>query len=237
MRYAQTAIGLAWAIINPLLQIILLSFVFGSIAKVGTADSDVPHIIYTTAGMCGWVYFANILTGASTSIISAQGMIKKIYFPRLVLPLSKALTGFVDLAVMLAIILVLMLLYSITPSINLIYLPFFLFVAILSGLAFGIWLSALSIRYRDFTQITPLLLRLGMYATPIAYPTSAVPEKYQLIFYLNPMAGVVDGVRWCFLGGSLPKHYIYISFIIIICLFISGLFYFFKVERSIADIV
>ncbi|MEM8527032.1 MAG: ABC transporter permease [Bacteroidota bacterium] len=237
VRYAQTAVGLAWAVVNPVLQILLLSFVFGTIAKVGTGDSDIPHIIYTTAGMCGWVYFANVLTGASTSIIGAQAMIKKIYFPRLILPLSKALTGFIDLAVMLVIIFLLILIYGLPLSPNLIYLPIFLSIAVLSGLAFGIWLSALSIRYRDFTQITPLLLRLGMYATPIAYPASAVPEKYQLVFYLNPMTGVIEGVRWCFVGGTAPSEYIYLSFFLIVGLFISGMFYFFKIERSIADIV
>ncbi|MEM9884536.1 MAG: ABC transporter permease [Bacteroidota bacterium] len=237
VRYAQTAVGFAWAIINPLLQILLLSFVFGTVAKTGTGESNVPHILYTTAGMCGWVYFSNVLSGASNSIIGAQSMVKKIYFPRLILPLSKALTAFIDLAVMLGIILFLMFIYGIMPTTSILFLPFFLFIAVISGLAVGIWLSALTIRFRDFKQITPLMLRLGMYATPIAYPASAVPEQYQLLFFLNPIAGVVEGVRWSLIGGEEPSNYILLSFGVVLILFTWGLLYFLKIERSIADII
>lgn len=237
VKYAQTAIGFAWAIINPIFSIVVLSFVFGKVAKVGSGDTGVPHILYTSAGICGWTYFSSLMAQAGGSIIGAQGMVKKIYFPRLVIPLSKALTAFIDLAITLVIIFGLMLYFKVAPSKQLVYLPVFLLVAVISGLAGGIWMSALTVRFRDFTHITPLILRVGMYITPIAFPASSVPEKYQLLFYLNPLAGVVEGVRWCLLGGSPPGDYIYISFSIIFLLFISGIFYFNLVQRKMADIL
>ncbi len=237
VKYAQTAIGFAWAFINPIFSILILSFVFGTIAKVGTGNSDVPHLLYTTAGMCGWTYFSAVLAGAGGSIIGAQGMVKKIYFPRLVIPLSKALTAFIDLMIVLFIIVILMVYYGIPPKSTLIYLPFFLLIAIIAGLTGGIWMSALTVRFRDFVHITPLLLRVGMYATPIAFPASSVPEKYQLLFYLNPMAGVVEGVRWSIIGGTPPNSYAYISFAIICVFFVLGTFYFNQVQRKMADII
>ena len=237
VKYAQTAIGFAWAFINPIFSILILSFVFGTIAKVGTGNTDVPHILYTTAGMCGWTYFSSVLAQAGNSIIGAQNMVKKIYFPRLIIPLSKALTSFIDLLIVLVCIALLMFYYQIAPSASIVYLPFFLLVAIVAGLAGGIWMSALTVRFRDFSQITPLLLRIGMYATPIAFPASNVPEKYQMLFYLNPMAGIVEGVRWSILGGDPPNEYAYISFVVIFLFFIAGVFYFNIIQRKMADIL
>ncbi|MGB1216324.1 MAG: ABC transporter permease [Saprospiraceae bacterium] len=235
VKYAQTAIGFTWAIINPLFTIVILSFVFGSVAKVDTGTT--PHIIYTAAGMCGWTYFSALLGQAGNSIIGAQNMVKKIYFPRLIIPMSKAITAFVDLAIVLACIAILMIIYQTPITSSIIYLPLFLGMAVISGLSAGIWMSALTIRYRDFTHITPMLLRIGLYLTPIAYPASAVPEKYQVFFYMNPMAGVVEGVRWSLIGGEVPNNLIYISFVIVTLLFIAGLFYFNKTEKVMADIL
>ena len=235
IKYAQTALGLAWAVLNPMLTVAILSFIFGVIAKVDTGD--VPHIIYTLAGMCGWTYFQAVMTSAGESIIGAQGMVKKIYFPRLVIPLSKAITAFIDLAVVLACMGGLMLIYQFPPSSNIVFLPFFILIAIIAGLAGGIWMSALTIRYRDFKHITPMILRLGMYATPIAFPASMVPEKYLLIYYLNPMAGVVEGVRWSIIGGPPPNQFVYLSFALITLFLIAGLLYFNKIERIMADIL
>lgn len=237
VKYAQTTIGFLWAFVNPIFSILILSFVFGTVAKVGTDNTGVPHLLYTTVGLCGWTYFAALLADAGNSIIGAQNMVKKIYFPRLIIPLSKALTAFIDLVIVLLIIAILMTYYKIMPSANLIYLPFFLGIAVIAGLAGGIWMSALTIRFRDFKHVIPLMLRVGMYATPIAFPASAVPEKYKLFFYMNPMAGVVEGVRWSILGGQAPNQYVYISFVVIILLFISGVYYFNFIERKIADIL
>lgn len=235
VKYAQTVLGIIWAFINPLFTLIILSFVFGTVAKVDTGAA--PHVIYTLAGLCGWTYFQAVLSEAGNSIINAQQMVKKIYFPRLVIPLSKAITALIDFAIVLFLMAVLMVIYQYPPSVNIIWLPFYILIAIISGLAAGIWMSALTIRYRDFQHITPMILRVGMYATPIAFPASEVPEKYQLLFYLNPMAGVVEGIRWSIIGGEPPSPYAVLSFILITLLLIGGIFYFNKVERVMADIL
>jgi len=235
VKYAQTILGFVWAFINPLFTLVVLSFVFGTVAKVDTGD--VPHVIYTIAGMCGWTYFSKVFEQAGSSIIGAQNMVKKIYFPRIIIPTSKALTALIDFAIVILCLAVLMVIYKHPPAATIVYFPFFLIIAIVSGLAAGIWMSALTIRFRDFQHITPLLIRLGMYATPIAYPASAVPEKYQMLFYLNPMAGVVEGMRWSILGGTPPNTFAYISFALIFIFFFLGLLYFSKVERVMADIL
>lgn len=235
VKYAQTVIGFLWVFLNPLFTLVILTFVFGTVAKVDTGT--IPHIIYTIAGMCGWTYFQTVLSTAGSSIIGAQGMIKKIYFPRLVIPLSKAITALINFGVVLVCLGIIMAIMRFPPSANIIYSPFFILMALISGLAGGIWMSALTIRYRDFQHITPILLRLGLFLTPIAYPSSTVPEKYQLLYHLNPMAGVVEGMRWSLVGGDAPSQYAYISFVLITVLLITGVFYFNKVERVMADIL
>jgi lipopolysaccharide transport system permease protein len=240
VKYAQTAVGFAWAIINPLFTLVILSFVFGTVANIQVEGENgviVPHIIYTITGLCGWQYFSEVLSQAGSSIIGAQNMVKKIYFPRLIIPLSKAVTAFIDFGVIIIIMVVCMVIHQFPPSTNIIYFPFFFLIAVISGLTAGIWMSALTIRFRDFLHITPMLLRVGMYATPIAYPASAVPEQYQLLFYMNPMAGVVEGMRWCIIGGAPLHYYAYISFVLIFLMGVLGLIYFKRVERIMADIL
>jgi lipopolysaccharide transport system permease protein len=239
IRYAQTFLGLLWAFIQPLATLLIFTVVFGRAVKVDTGG--IPYPVFAISGLAAWTYFSFVLNQSGYSIIGAQEMVKKIYFPRLVIPLSKALVGFVDFAVALLFLLVLMLYYQITPSANIIFLPVFLLLTILSALAAGIWLSALTIRYRDFQHVIPFLVQFGLYATPIAYSASVItdnlPSWASYIYYLNPMAGVVEGFRWCLLGGSAPHQLSYVSFTIIALLFISGLLYFKKVERVMADIV
>lgn len=241
VRYAQTVIGFLWAFLNPLFSLVILTFVFGVVASVqlnlGANGQVIPHLLYTTVGLCGWTYFSETFAQAGTSIINAQQMVQKIYFPRLVLPISKALTALVDLGVSLLLVVILLLVYGYTPSGNIVYLPFFIALVVLSGLTGGIWISALTIRFRDFQHIVPMLLRVGMYITPIAYPSSAVPQQYQLIFYLNPIAGIVEGMRWSILGGEAIHPYSYISFAVMGVLFVLGVFYFNKVEKVVADII
>ncbi|MFT6319140.1 MAG: lipopolysaccharide transport system permease protein [Granulosicoccus sp.] len=235
VKYAQTFIGFLWAFINPIFTLLILTFVFGVVAKVDTGTT--PHIIYTLAGLVGWTYFASLFAEAGNSIIGAQQMVQKIYFPRLIIPLSKALNGFIDFGITLFCMFGLMLIYQFPPAKSIVFMPFFIIMAILSGLTGGIWMSALTVRYRDFQFITPFLLRLGMYATPIAFPTEAVPEKFRLLFYLNPMAGVVEGMRWSIIGGQAPHPLAYISFGVIGILFFLGVLYFHKVEKVMADIL
>jgi lipopolysaccharide transport system permease protein len=235
VKYAQTFIGFLWAFINPIFTLLILSFVFGVVAKVDTGTT--PHILYTLAGLVGWTYFSTLVSEAGNSIIGAQQMVQKIYFPRLIIPLSKALNGFIDFGITLFCMFVLMVIYQFPPAKSIIFLPLFILIAVISGLTGGIWMSALTVRYRDFRFITPFLLRLGMYATPIAFPASEVPEKYQLLFYLNPMAGVVEGIRWSIIGGQPPHPFAYVSFGVILVLFFMGILYFHKVEKVMADIL
>lgn len=241
VRYAQTFIGFLWAFINPIFSLLILTFVFGVVAKVnlsqGHNGQEIPHLLYTIVGLAGWTYFSEVFAQAGSSIISAQQMVQKIYFPRLIIPLSKAITALVDFAVNFFLIIVLLLVFGFSPSSNIIFLPLFLILAIVSGLTAGIWMSALTIRFRDFQYITPMLLRIGMFITPISYPSSSVPEQYRAFFYLNPITGIVEGLRWCILGTEALSPYAYISFLIILILLFFGIVYFNKVEKIMPDII
>ena len=235
VRYAQTFLGFVWALLQPLATLLIFVLVFGMVVKVDTGG--IPYPLFAISGISMWTYFGFVLNQSGNSVIGAQEMIKKIYFPRLVIPLSKAVVGFVDFGVSLLMLVILMIVYKFTPSMNIIFAPLFILLNIIAALSVGIWLSALTIRYRDFQHIIPFLVQFGMYATPVAYPARLVPEKYQLIYNLNPMAGVIQGFRWSVFGGSPPDVYFYISMGVILSLFVSGLFYFKKVENVMADIV
>ncbi len=235
VRYAQTVLGFLWAAIQPLTTLLIFTLVFAKVAKVDTGS--IPYPLFALAGMSGWTYFAFVMSQAGSSIVSAQGMISKIYFPRLIIPISKALVGLVDFGITFAFMIGLMFYYGFAPGLNILFFPVFLILAIISGLTIGIWLSALTVRFRDFQQIVPFMVQLGMYATPVAYPASLVPEKYQFVYFLNPMAGVVEGFRWSLLGGNEPNSLIFLSSALIIILFISGLYFFRSVEKVMADII
>ena len=239
VRYAQTFLGLAWAILQPLFTLMIFTLVFGHFVKVQTGG--VPYPVFALCGMVGWTYFSFVMNQSGNSIIGAQEMVKKIYFPRLVIPLSKAVVGLVDFCIAFVLLVMLILFYDVAVSINIIMLPVFVALTILCALAAGIWLSALSIRFRDFQHITPFLVQVGLYATPIAYPGDVVirtlPEAGVILFYLNPMAGIVEGFRWSILGYGSLHSVSFISFAMVIVLFCSGLIYFKKVERVMADLV
>jgi lipopolysaccharide transport system permease protein len=238
VRYAQTTIGLLWAIIQPLVTLLILSLVFGNFIGIKT---EVPHILFTIAGMSLWSYFSYVLVNSGNSIIASQDMVKKIYFPRLIIPLSKAVVGFVDFGVALVIMLVLMIYYGVVPSVNIFFAPLFILMGIVAALSVGIWLSALTIRYRDFQHVVPFIVQIGLYITPIAYPASfalkKLPNWASAIYYLNPMAGVVQGFRWSVFGGDSPDNLIFVSLGMTILLFILGLIYFSKVENEMADYI
>jgi lipopolysaccharide transport system permease protein len=235
VRYAQTFLGFVWAFLQPLATLLIFILVFGMAVKVDTGG--IPYPLFAISGISMWTYFGFVLNQSGNSVIGAQEMIKKIYFPRLVIPLSKAVVGFVDFGVSLILLIILMIVYGFTPSMNLVFAPLFILLNIVAALSAGIWLSALTIRYRDFQHVIPFIVQFGMYATPVAYPARLVPEKYQLIYNLNPMAGVIQGFRWSLFGGDPPDVYSYISMGVIVSLFISSLFYFKKVEDVMADIV
>ncbi|MCP4521850.1 MAG: ABC transporter permease [Cytophagales bacterium] len=239
VRYAQTILGFIWAFVQPLSSLLIFTFVFNKVIKVDTGDA--PYQIFAMSGMISWTYFAFVLNQSGNSIIGAQGMVKKIYFPRLIIPLSKAVVGFVDFGIAFLLMIGLMIYFQYIPSSNIIYLPIFILLTVISALAVGIWVSVLTIRYRDFQHIVPFIVQFGLYATPIGYTTSTavdkLPKWLSIIYYLNPIAGIIDGVRWSILGTEAPNQYAYISFSIVIIIFISGLFYFKKVEKVMADIV
>ncbi len=239
IKYAQTFLGIVWAFIQPALTLMVFGLLFSRGLNIGTGE--VPYLLYAGCGLATWTYFAAVMGQAGNSIIAAQNIVQKIYFPRLIIPLSKALVGLIDFAIALGLVFILALFYKFKLSPNVVFLPFFILLTIVSSLGVGIWLSALSIRYRDFQQVIPFLVRFGMFFTPVAYPPDIIikkiPQWGAIIYYLNPVAGLIEGVRWCVLGTSPPVFLSYISFAMIFLLFVSSLFYFKKVEKVIADIV
>lgn len=239
VRYAQTYLGFIWAFVQPALTLTIFTLVFSKAAKVDTGD--IPYPVFAIAGMSAWSYFAFVMSQSGNSIIGAQGMIKKIYFPRLVIPLSKAVVGLVDFFIVMIFLCVIMAYYRFVPSGKILFLPVFVLINLLSALGVGIWLSALTVRYRDFTHIIPFAVQFGLYATPIAYPSSlvinAMPDWVATLYFLNPMAGVVEGYRYSILGSGMITGLSYLSFFIVFMIFVSGLYYFKKVERVMADIV
>jgi lipopolysaccharide transport system permease protein len=236
VRYAQTFLGFFWAFLQPAATLLIFTFVFGRALKIDTAG--IPYPVFALTGMVAWTYFSFVVSQAGRALINSQSMIQKIYFPRIILPLSQAMVGLVDFAITFLLLLAAMLYYGVAPSSHIWYLPLFLIMAILASLAIGIWISALTIRFRDIMHVIPFLIQIGLYATPVAYPASFVPEKYQLLYYsLNPMVGVVEGFRWCMIGQGSIHRYSFISMGIMLILFFTALIYFKKVERIMADII
>lgn len=236
LRYKQTALGAAWAILQPLLTMIVFSVVFGELAKL--PSDGIPCPIFTYTALLPWQLFAFALANSSNSLISSQNLISKVYFPRLIIPLASTLAGVLDFAIAFLVLLGMMAYYHIAPTLAILYLPLFLSLALLSALAVGIWLSALSVEYRDVRYIVPFLTQLWMYATPIAYASSLIPEKWRLLYGLNPMTGVVDGFRWALLGMEIQNGLmIGVSAIVVLAMFISGLYYFRQMENNFADVI
>jgi lipopolysaccharide transport system permease protein len=238
VRYAQTTIGLLWAIMQPVITLFILSLVFGKFVGV---ETEVPHLLFTVAGTSVWTYFSYVMTNSGSSIIANQGMVKKIYFPRLIIPLSKAVVGFIDFGISILILVFLMFYYQVSPPSQVWFAPLFLLVGIIAALGVGIWLSALTVRFRDFQHVVPFIVQIGLYITPIAYPaefaTQQLPKWAATIFYLNPMAGVVQGFRWSLFGGEAPGGLFWVSVGMVLFIFVTGLMYFRKVEDSMADYV
>lgn len=236
IRYAQTFLGFLWAFLQPVATLFIFFFVFGKAIKVDTGS--IPYPVFAMVGMTAWTYFSFVVSNAGKSLVSESSMIKKIYFPRLIIPLSKAFVGLIDFGVSFIIAFILMLYFGVSVSANIIWLPFFLLMIILFGLGAGIWISALSVRYRDFQHVVPFLVQIGLYATPVAYSGSLIPEKYHLLYFMtNPLAGMVEGFRWCVLGTGSLQYTLLFSSLVIFLIFISSLIYFRKVEKVMADIL
>jgi len=234
VRYKQTLLGVGWAILQPFMTMIVFSIFFGSLAQV--PSDGVPYPIFTYTALIPWTLFSKALQDASRSLVANSHMITKVYFPRMILPISSVLAGVVDFLIAFLVLLGMMLYFNITPTANAWTLPLFLVLAVITAIAVGLWLSALNVLYRDINYILPFLTQFWMYLTPIAYPSSMVPEKWQAIYALNPMTGVVEGFRWALLGtGQPPGLMTFVSAGVAIILLISGMFYFKRMERLFAD--
>jgi lipopolysaccharide transport system permease protein len=236
VRYRQTVLGGLWAILQPLITMVIFSLVFGRLAQI--PSDGLPYPIFSYAALVPWTFFANALTQASNSLVLSSNMVKKIYFPRLTLPMGAVLAGVIDFALALAVLLVLMLIYGITPTINALWLPLFALLALVTSLGVSVWLSAMNVQFRDVRYAVPFLTQVWLFATPIAYPSSVLAEPWRTLYGINPMAGVVEGFRWALLGTSTaPGPMTFVSAGVAVALLVSGVFYFRRMEKSFADVL
>lgn len=236
VRYKQTALGAAWAVIQPLFMMVVFSLFLGRLA--GVPSDGLPYPVFTFCGLLPWQLFAHALTASSVSLVGSQNLITKVYFPRLVVPTSAVLGGVVDFAIAFVILLGMLFLYGIVPGWQIVILPGLVILAILAALSVGLWLSALNVRYRDVRYTINFLVQFWLFATPVAYPSSIVPQQWRLLYGLNPMVGVVDGFRWAMLGQpESPGSPLLVSVIVVLVLLIGGLYYFRRLEQQFADII
>ena len=238
VKYKQTVIGIAWAVIRPLLTAIVFTIIFGKVAKL-PAGGNVPYPVMVFAGMLPWQFFASSLSESSNSVIANANMVSKIYFPRLIIPVSAVIVCFVDFIISFVIMLGVMAWYSFIPDIKIFLMPLFLLLAIFAAIGPALWLAALNVKFRDFRYIVPFLVQFGLYISPVGFSTSVVPEKWRLLYSLNPMVGVIDGFRWCLLGGESTLYWpgLWLSLALVTLMFFSGLWYFRKTEKSFADFI
>jgi lipopolysaccharide transport system permease protein len=242
VRYKQTILGALWAVLQPLLTMVIFTIFFGGLARVGS--DGLPYPLFSYAGILPWTFFAFGLSQAANSLVGASNLIKKVYFPRLIIPLASVLTGLVDFAVSFVVLIGLMAWYRMPPTLMVIWLPFLLLLTVLAALGFGLWLAALNVEYRDVRHVVPFFVQLWLFVTPVIYPTSRLTAKlaeYGLPAWLcglNPMAGVVEGFRWALLGtGSRPGPILLVSTVVTLLVLASGAFYFRRMERTFADVV
>jgi len=237
VRYKQTVLGAAWAIIQPFMTMVVFSLFFGKLAAI--PSDGVPYPIWSYAALVPWTFFASGLTMSSNSLVSSANLIKKVYFPRLTIPIATVLSGVIDFVLAFIVLLILMLLYGILPTANIIFLPYFILLAFVTSLGVGLWLSAMNVQFRDIRYVVPFLTQFWLFATPVAYPSSLIQnETLRALYGINPMAGVVEGFRWTLLGtDTAPGTMIVISSIAALLLLISGLFYFRRMEKTFADMV
>jgi len=236
VRYKQTLLGAAWAIIQPVLTMLVFNFIFGTIAKVPT--EGVPYPIFSYTALLPWGLFSAALNNASRSLTTNQNMITKIYFPRLVLPLASVLGGLVDFAIAFLILIVMMIYYKAMPTAAIWTLPFFLLLTVITALGVALWLSAINVQYRDVNYVLPFLTQFWLFLTPVAYSAKVISDKWQIVYSLNPMAGVVNGFRWALLGTNTgPNLNMAVSVCISLFVLISGVFYFRSMERTFADTI
>jgi lipopolysaccharide transport system permease protein len=237
VRYKQTAIGIAWALLRPLLTTIVFTIVFSNLAKLPSEGAPYPILVF--AAMLPWQFFANALSECSNSLINNANLISKVYFPRLIVPASAVIVSFVDFMISGIILLGLMALYNFVPSWRIISLPLFIGIAFAAAIGCGLWLSALNVQYRDFRYIVPFIVQFGLYISPVGFSSSIVPQQWRLLYSLNPMVGVIDGFRWAILGTETKLYWpgFLLSSGLVLLLLVSGIWYFRKMEKSFADVI
>lgn len=240
VRYKQTWLGVLWVVLQPAVSIVIFTVLFGILLRVDSGD--VPYPLFAFAGLLPWNYFSQALNRASTSVVSSSHLITKIYFPRLVIPLSGVLSSLVDFAVALGVFALLMVAYRSVPTARLLVLPALILLAIVAALGLGLWLSALNVRYRDVNYLLPFVIQIWMYLTPVVYGSNLIPLRYRFLLNLNPMTGVVEGFRWALLGPAAVGDYLSAPLLLLsagvaVLLLVSGVFFFRSIERTFADIV
>lgn len=236
VRYKQTVLGAAWAIIQPFFTMVIFSLFFGRLAKI--PSDGIPYPIFSYAALVPWTFFANGLMQSSNTLVSSANLVRKVYFPRMVLPISAIISGAVDFILAFIVLLGMMLFYGIMPTANVIWLPFLLLLALTTCLGVGMWLTAMNVQFRDVRFAVPFLIQAWLFATPIAYPSSLLSEPWRTLYGINPMVGVVEGFRWALLGtNTAPGPIIFVSAFVSIMLLVSGVFYFRRMEKSFADVV
>ena len=238
VRYKQTVIGIAWSIIRPFLTMVIFTIIFSKIAKLPT-EGAAPYPIMVFAAMLPWYFFSNSLSEASNSLIANANLISKVYFPRMIIPASTVIVSFIDLLISFIILIVLMIWYQYMPSINILFLPLFIIIAFAASFGPGLLITALNVKYRDFRYIIPFIVQLGLYISPVGFSSSVIPEQWRFLYSLNPMVGVIDGFRWCFLGGDSSIYWpgFILSQAIVVILLWTGIKYFRKTEKKFADVI
>jgi lipopolysaccharide transport system permease protein len=236
VRYKQTALGIAWAVIQPVMTMVVFSLFFGKLAKI--PSDGVPYPIFSLAALVPWMFFANALTQSSNSLVANANLIRKVYFPRLAVPIATVLSGVVDFVFAFVVLLGMVLYYGVIPGLNILWLPLFLLLAFITALGVGLWCCAMNVQFRDVRYAMPFLVQLWMFATPIAYPSSLLSEPWRTVYGLNPMVGVVEGFRWTLLGtGTAPGLVIVASTVVALTILVGGTLYFQKMEKTFADVV
>jgi len=238
VRYKQTVIGILWAILRPLLTMVVFTVLFGRIAKL-PSDGQAPYALMVFAAMLPWTLFANALSEASNSLINNANLIGKVYFPRMIIPTATLVTAFIDFLISFVILLGMMVWYRFLPGCQILYLPFFTVLALLASLGPGLWITALNVKYRDFRYVIPFVVQFGLYISPVGFSSNVIPEQWRLLYSLNPMVGIIDGFRWCLLGGNSPLYFpgFVLSLFIIAAFLYLGIRRFRKTEKSFADLI
>lgn len=238
VRYKQTIIGVAWALLRPLLTMIVFTIIFGKVAGLAS-DGDAPYALLVFAGMLPWTLFSTSLGEASNSLIGNERLISKVYFPRMIIPTAAVVTAFVDFLISFLILIAMMIFYRFAPSWNLLLLPFFILLALLASLGPGLWITALNVKYRDFRYIIPFIVQFGLYVSPVGFSTNAIPQEWRLLYSLNPVVGVIDGFRWCILSGESAIYWpgFLLSLVIVAFFLWLGISQFRTMEKTFADLI